>query len=427
MDNTLFAKQVGYKVRNLLLERKAIVRPEARKFTLWARSDRLVVILNADAISVEKINRDFAHILTSRLQGRMTIITNHRGVCLQVGYGIPIAPRVLKTLPLDLTAQPTPYHIPVGETSSGALWIDLLEADSIFLAGIRGTGKSNMVHGFIQALLNGGKVEIHAWDGKNHAEFLRYQDRDNFIMYPQAGLGDGLRALHKEAMQRLSLFAPLGVTNLIAYNADSKNDFIKPIAFILDEVAEVKEKEYVNQLVKLFRASGIYPIFATNEPKKSEVLAKSNLSTRICLHVGSAYDSVTAYGHTGAQLIPNVPGRGLIQQSGRDVEFQAYLAPLDMPTPEAVAWHIEHIKSMAAEITQPTRKMDTTREKAEAIRDQWKKSMSKSTVARLLGLPQYGGSYVSRVDAVIEYLSTISTPTIEEVPVLPVLDMVSAR
>jgi len=426
MDNKLFAQSVGNKVVTLLMERRVILHPELRKFSVWMRDDRLIVILNPDAISVEKINSEFVHALSTRLRGRPVVPTNHRGSFLQVGYGIPIAARPLVSLPLDLKAQPSPYHIPVGETSSGPLWIDLQEADSIFLAGIRGTGKSNMVHGFIQALLNGGKVEIHAWDGKNHAEFLRYQDRENFVMYPQAGLGNGLRALHKEAMQRLSLFAPLGVTNLIAYNADPKNEFIKPIAFILDEVAEVKEKEYVNQLVKLFRASGIYPIFATNEPKKSEVLAKSNLSTRICLHVGSAYDSVTAYGRTGAQLIPNVPGRGLIQQLGRDVEFQAYLAPLDMPTPEAVAWHIEHIKTMAAEITQPSRKLDTTAEMAEAIRDQWKKSMSKSTVARLLGLPQYGGSYVSRVDAVIEYLSTTLPSTIEEVPVLPVLDMVSA-
>jgi len=426
MDNNLFAQTVGNKVVTLLMEKRVVLHPEKRKFTVWPREDRLVVILNADSIAVEKINKDFVHTLTSRLQGRMAIITNHRGVCLQVGYGIPIAQRELKSLPLDLTAQPSPYHIPVGETANGALWIDLLEADSIFLAGIRGTGKSNMMHGFIKSLLHGGKVDIYAWDGKFHAEFLQYHGRKNFTLYPHTGLSDGLKLLHREAQRRLGLFAPLKVTNLVDYNANPENEFIKPIAFILDEVDKVDDKDYVKQLVELFRAAGIYPIFATNNALKTGVLAKSNLSTRICLHVGSAYDSVTAYGRTGAHLIPNIPGRGLIQINAKDVEFQAYHVPLDTPSEAAVAWHIEQMQSIELAITQPTAQVDTIKEVAESIRDRWKHGMSKTATARLLGFPQYGGSYVARVDAVIGYLSTIPASTTPETPVLPVLEPITA-
>lgn len=424
MDKNIFAQSVGNKVVTLLMEKRVVLHP-VRKFSVWMRDDRLIVILNPDAIEVGKINNEFAHILSTRLRGCPVFPTNHRGSFLQVGYMPQLAARPLVSLPLDLTAQPSPYHIPVGETASGALWIDLLEADSIFVTGMRGMGKSIMLHGFIQALLNCGKVKICAWDGKHHAEFLRYQDKENFTLYPQTGLLDGLKSLHKEAARRLSLFAKIGVSNLRDYNADKNNEYIPPIALILDEVDKVDDKDYVNLLVKLFRASGVYPIFATNDALKSGVIAKGNLVTRICLPVSSASDSVMAYGHTGAQLLPKTPGRGLIQNGGRNVEFQAYLPAMEKPTAEAFAWHVENIKDITMEITQPTTRADSIKDMAESIRDRWTPDMNKSETSRLFGKEFAGASWTAKVNLIIQYLNSTSS-TGEEEAVLQNLEAILA-
>lgn len=334
-----FAMEVANSVLALLDERRARLYTDRKAFYVWPRDGRVMVIFDPNAIDTRKVNDEFAHSLSTRSQGRLVVRTNTRGIFLQVKYEKPLAPVELVAQPLDLSRQPSPFHIPVGFAASGDIWLSLLEGDSFFVVGMRGKGKSAELHGFIQALLNGGQTLIHAWDGKNNAEYLRYFDHENFTLMPMNGLQSGLEAIQSECDRRMLVLARSGHPNIISYNAQAKpEDAIKPIALIVDEVAEVEDQTLLLKQVKVNRAAGVFPIFATNEPSKSAVIAKSNLGTRISFYVPSASDSITGFGRPGANRLPTTRGRGLIMLDGRATDFQSYIVTYGQPTEAGLAW-----------------------------------------------------------------------------------------
>jgi len=334
-----FPRAVAVRVLTLLDERKARLYADRKAFYVWQREGRLMVIFDPSVVDGGKINEDFAHRLSTRMQGRLVVRTNSRGLFLQVGYDIPPAPVELTSQPLELTAQPSPFHLPIGSSANGDIWLSLLEGDSFFVNGLRGMGKSAEVHGFIQALLHGGQTLIHAWDGKDNAEYLRYVGRDNFTLMPMNGLQNGLQAIQDECTMRMRKLAMSGHPNIISFNKQaSAEEFMKPIALVIDEVAEVEDQALLLKQVKVNRAAGVYPIFATNDPTKAAVVAKSNLSTRISFFVVSSSDSVTGFGRPGANKLPKVQGRGLIVFNARVTEFQSFIVNYDKPSEAGLAW-----------------------------------------------------------------------------------------
>lgn len=416
MDNQ-FLTNLGYRTLALLNERNAIVSDEGKIFYVWEREDRAILVFDTDRINPSRINDDFIHVLSTRFSGRPIVKTNTRGLFLQIAYEIPPIVEFEKK-PLDLSAQPSPYHLPIGSTPDGDIWLSLLEGDSFFVSGLRGMGKSAELHGFIQAMLHGGKTLVHAWDGKNNAEYLRYYGTKNFTLIPMDGLSAGLKTIQDEVDRRMIVLAKSGYPNIIAFNTarEKEGDFLPPIALVIDEVAEVDDQQALMQQVKVNRAAGIFPIFASNDTLKSAVIAKSNLATRISFYVVSASDSVTGFGRPGANKLPKVQGRGLIVYNARVTEFQSFTIPYNPPTQEGLQW----LSSLAE--TQPTfiePQIPEEQRLAETILPQWTPGMTKTKVASLLGFPQYGGSYKGRTDRVIEYLnSTTTTPKQAETPVL---------
>ena len=420
-----FSRVVANRVLDLLDERKARLYDDRKSFYVWPRDGRLMIIFDPTVVDGGKVNEEFAHRLSTRMQGRRVVRTNSRGLFLQVGYSIPPMPLALTAQALDLSRQPSPFHMPIGNTEKGELWRSLLDAVSVFVVGVSGMGKSALVHGCIQALLHGNQTLVYAWDGKNNAEYLRYVGRKNFTLFPMNGLQEGLKALELETQERWRVLARSGAPNIVEYNKIAEIPMM-PLALVIDEVAEVDNQAALMRHVKVNRAAGLFPIFATNDPMKSSVIAKSNLQTRISFSVVSAMDSVTGLGRSGAQKLPKVQGRGLIEDGGRLVEFQSFVIPYPNPTEAGFAW-LESVMQEPTEaggealIIEPTAPTNEVVRLAESIRDQWNNSLSGSAVARLLGLSQYGGSYKTRVDKVIEYLtSTLYSTTSGQVekPVL---------
>jgi hypothetical protein len=324
----------------------------------------------------------------------------------------------LTSVPLDLSRQPTPFHLPIGSASGGDVWISLLEGDSFFVVGLRGMGKSAELHGFIQALLQGGQTTVYAWDGKDNAEYLRYVGRDGFNLMPMNGLQEGLQAIQNECQTRMRKLAMSGHPNIISYNRQaSEKDFMKPIALVIDEVAEVERQDLLLKQVKVNRAAGVYPIFATNDPTKAAVVAKSNLSTRISFFVVSSSDSVTGFGRPGANKLPKVQGRGLVIFNAKVTEFQSFTINYPQPTEAGMKWLTEHLPvENDAPMIKPIQAVDEIAVMAEKIRGEWSPILSGSAVARLMGLSQYGGSYKAKVDKVVEYLTSTLYSTTQNRP-----------
>jgi len=352
--NTLY--RIASSTLTLLEQRRARLNPERTSFYVWARDDRAVVIFDTSVINMGKIDHGFAHDLSTALQGRKVVRTNSRGLFLQVGYDIPPMLDDLTSKPLDLNLQPSPFHMPIGSSAKSDVWISLIEGDSFFVVGMRGMGKSAEVHGFIQALLHGGQTLVYAWDGKDNAEYLRYVGRENFTLIPMNGLQNGLQAVQEETQKRMRALAMSGHPNIISFNKQaSEQDVMKPIALVIDEVAEVDDQALLLKQVKVNRAAGVYPIFATNDPSKSAVVAKSNLATRISFYVPSSSDSVTGFGRPGANKLPNKQGRGLVIIKGRVTEFQSFEIDYPKPTEAAQQWLMEQLEAtVEAPVIEPT-------------------------------------------------------------------------
>ena len=403
---------VAYKTLNLLIERNAILYQGRKAFWVWSLPDRILVLFDTEMVDLSKLNADFAHKLSTRLNGRLVVRTNSRGLFLQVDPEIPPAPLELTERALKLSDQPSPYHMPIGMTGRGDLWLSLLDADSLFVTGMRGMGKTGELHGIIQALLYGGQTKVFAWDGKENAEYLRYVGHPNFTLFPMNGLQNGLQMIQQEATERMRKLATSGYANIATFNAQADHpDVMMPMALIIDEVAEVDDQSLLLKQVKVNRAAGLHPIFATNDPSKAAVVAKSNLATRISFKVISPADSSMGLGQTGANHLPNVRGRGLIVHNARLVEFQSFTVEYPKPSKAGLQWLAEQVEMQVVGRESVERGATEIAQLAESIRGQWTPGMSKSAVSRLFGKSLTGTVWCDKVTAVVEYLSSTSTST----------------
>jgi hypothetical protein len=408
-----FSLRVANKVLDLLDERKARLYDDRKTFYVWPRDDRLMIIFDAGAVDGGKVNDDFAHRLSTRLQGRRVVRTNSRGLFLQIGFDIPPAAVELTSAALDLSRQPSEYHMPIGSTSNGELWVSLLEGDSFLVAGSRGMGKTGFIHGCIQALLHGGKVEVYGFDGKRGVEFSRYIGHPMFRMVHS--LGETLTALKAIAKNRRTKLLISGQPNIVLYNERNPMDAMLPIAIFVDEAALTndEEKAALVQIVERERDTGFYPVLATNRPEAAALLVKTNLVTRICFPVPSWNASNMVLGMNGAESLPKMQGRGLIVFKARVSEFQCFLVKYPEPTEETVKLMLERDQVGAEGVPPyivPTAENSTNEiiRLAESIRDQWSSTLSKRETAKLLG-KTYAGWWATKIDQVIEYLGATTT------------------
>jgi len=410
-----FSNVLAYKTLNLLTERKALLYDDGTAFYLWPLADRAVIVFDADEIDLSKVNSGFVHDLSSRLQGRRVVRTNSRGVFLQVGYNVPPALMDLNELPLDLGAQPTPLHIPIGTTPHSALWLDLVGADSILIGGSRGMGKTGMIHGWIQALLNGGQAEVRAWDGKGGSEFGRYADRPRFQLL--SNLEASLRELIEESNRRRLILTRSGYPNAKVYNEQGAEQ-MQPIALVVDEAALVKEsmRPLLKELVERARDTGVHPIFGTNNPQQSQLVVKANLVTRISLAVPTLSASVMVLGFSGAEKLPRQRGRGLIERNARMIEFQAFRVTYPQPSGEA-------LRKVADSVETVGRPSDSLPEEGERIIALHQQGKSATAIVRELFQLSGGRVWERRIAQVKAVISDFTTTTTTSVSLSPDLGL----
>ena len=404
-----FSKVVAYKIWSLLEERRAILYDDRKVFYVWTLADRVLVIFDPAMVDIGKLSQDFAHRLSTRLNGRLVVRTNTRGLFFQVDPQIPQIVD-LTAKPLNLSEQPGPFHMGIGSTAQGDLWISLLDGDSFFVTGIRNGGKSGELHGMIQSLLHGEQTLVYAWDYKENAEYMRYVGRKNFTLLPKNGLQKGLETIQQEATQRMRKMAMSGHPNIISYTADAESkDYMPPIALFIDEVAEVEDQSLLLRQVKVNRAAGVYPIFATNDPSKSAVIAKSNLGTRISFKVVSTPDSMMGLGQPGANHLPNIRGRGMIVHDGRVIEFQSFTVEYPKPTAEGMRWLEE--QAHVQEETLPSKPVVATEAEDARVLTMIADGKSDSAIVREVWNVTGGGRYSRLAEHVKSLRSTSSSST----------------
>lgn len=342
MSRTNTPSEIARAVTGLLASQ--LKDPARAAFFVWARQDRAIVginpenVKNIDAVYSER----FAHHLATTLGGVRVERTNSRGIYYQVSY-TPRPPARLETLPLDLTRQPGGLYVPIGVTRRGPLWLSIMDIGSALIGGTRRTGKTRLIHAWVQALIAGGECELVLYDGKNGLEFSRYAN-EHGVTYT-ADLQSELERLVKLAGERKLQFEPVKATNLSEYNDRVPADIrLRPIVVFVDEAATlpVDTVELLRQMIAVDGAHGIIPVLATQRTGVDEVPAaiKTNLATRICFPVPAVQDSMVVLGRAGAERLPKTSGRLLFVWEGRLVEAQTFRT--DLPgTPQITGREID--------------------------------------------------------------------------------------
>jgi hypothetical protein len=314
-----------------LLENQNLLIPERVAFYVWLRGKRAILIFDPLALRKPEavVQALFVHRISTALGGRRVVATNSRGIFLQVAYrNFPVIK--LGTQALDLSQQPSPLHVPIGQSKRGPLWLSIVEMDSVLIGGTRRMGKTNLLHTWILALLYGKSARLVLWDGKDGVEFGRYAGKDGVLVVND--LATGIQHLIKEMSRRKLLFQTEKVNSLATYNAKTKTK-LPPLVLIVDEAALVPDElqSALSHLIAVGGAYGIHPVIATQRPDVQSVqgMLKANLSTRIALPVPSRHDSQVILGRSGAEKLPKKKGRLLLIWEARLIEVQAYLAPLD--------------------------------------------------------------------------------------------------
>ncbi len=313
------------------LENQNLLIPERVAFYVWLRGKRAVLIFDPLALRKPEavVQALFVHRVSTALGGRRVIATNSRGIFLQVAYRtLPIIK--LGTRTLDLSQQPSPLHVPIGQTKRGPLWLSIVDMDSVLIGGTRRMGKTNLIHTWILALLHGKAARLVLWDGKEGVEFGRYANKNGVLVVND--LARGIQHLVEEMSHRKLLFQKAKVNSLAAYNA-KREAKLPPLVLIVDEAALIPDElqSALSHLIAVGGAYGIHPVIATQRPdaEATKGTLKANLSTRIALPVPSHHDSQVILGRSGAEKLPKEKGRLLLVWNARLIEVQAYLAPLD--------------------------------------------------------------------------------------------------
>lgn len=309
-----------------------LVDPEGKAFWIYADPARAIVSINPHNVkSVDRVLSDqFAHHLSTALGGPRIERANTRGIFYQVGY-TPVPPPLLASKPLDLSAQPNPLAIPIGETRNGPMWLSLTDLGSVLIGGSRRMGKSRFLHGWIQALLHGGETDLWLYDGKAGMEFDRYANQPNVRAVED--LAPALQELYKIANQRTEQLRAVSATSMVEYNERVPvAQRLRPICLIIDEAALVEPDAQATlaRFVAWSGAHGIYPVLATQRTGADQIPPglKTNLAIRIAFPVPAQADSRVILDRTGAEQLPKIPGRLLMVWGARKVEAQAYQVEL---------------------------------------------------------------------------------------------------
>jgi len=215
-------------------------------------------------------------------------------------------------------------------TTRGPLWLSLVEMDAVLIGGARRMGKTNFLHGWIAALLQGGEARLMLYDGKGGVEFARYRGAPRCQVIEDS-LGDALGELFAEMNTRFDALKAANAANLAEYNAGrGAGERIERIALIVDELAYALQEPGVEEvLVDLTGrggAVGIHPILATQRPSSDVVTPrlKGNLVTRIAFAVPDRASSMVVLDRAGAESIAKTPGRLLLMHGARLIEAQAF-------------------------------------------------------------------------------------------------------
>lgn len=219
--------------------------------------------------------------------------------------------------------------IPIGYSKRGLEVIDLASLPHMLIGGTTGGGKSNAIHVIVNSLLNLPEPPMIILIDLKMSEYNYLENRVMLITELETAC-QALERLVQEMRKRQLLLKQFKFVNIGRYNARCATK-LQYIVLIIDELAEMKDKDAqadLETLLRLSRAVGICNIAATQRPSskifssKSFGDAKANFTGRLCYQVLSNIDSRIILDSGEGASLPSIPGRAIWRNGRELIEIQ---------------------------------------------------------------------------------------------------------
>lgn len=269
---------------------------------------------------------------------------------------------------LGLLPDDRPFALPVGLAPNRKfIYADPThESDDphILIGGTTGGGKSNLMNGFICALLSRNRPENvrFVMIDLKIVELYPYRKLEHYLWHPvinRAEIGDNnkildvFQKLKDELLNRFDTLSSKECRSINEWNKRFPENKMYRIFVFIDELALVmqscgtKGDSLLAQLAALGRACGVHILAFTQRPSTDVVtgLIKANFSGRIAFNCSDDHSSRTILGNSMAHGL-EVRGRAIYSTQGTYTSLQT---PLIYPE------QIERIRNKALEYTPPPR------------------------------------------------------------------------
>lgn len=231
------------------------------------------------------------------------------------------------------------YSIPIllGATDADVpLIIDLQTAPHVIVAGITGSGKTQVLHAFIKStqihsktqgirlvLIDPKQVDFTAYEG---SPSLRYS-----IVRSLEGAKEVLTDINSDLDTRLATLAKSGCRDIIEYRASGKE--MPFIVVVIDELAElVRDPEFAALICSIAarsRAGGVHFVVGTQHPVREVItgLLKAQFPTRVMTKTATATHSRVGIDQNGAEKLLGQGDALLLKDNGDLVRFKGAYSP----------------------------------------------------------------------------------------------------
>jgi hypothetical protein len=379
--------------------------------------------LNLGGSMNKYVHTSTLHRLSTALDGLPVLLSNHSG--LRYAVLLSEKPRLPQAVAYPEEANELDMF-PLGAGLAGNIHVHAKQIVNMIVVGAQDSGKSMVLRALAHTARMHGS-ELYLADPVQHTFNPDLWNKSAYVLHSTAIFLKVLERLNAEIEKRSELFRVAGrvpAEDLDAYNSLT-GESLPRVWLIADEantfLASKAVQERLADPARIGRKFGIHIVLAGHDWHEYTVNRglTSYFETRLCLR--------TSNDTTGRIVLDDVmrgkrtmnfrqPGRAILRLRGQYHDLQLYNVSPD----REAEWFMqaEQQKVVVDLAEAPTEPMPTAEDEiaklAESIRGQWAVGLSRTKTAKLLGFSQYGGSFKTKTDLVVDYLTATTTTAQEE-------------
>lgn len=251
------------------------------------------------------------------------------------------------------------WKVPVGVNRDEVIYHDFDKTKHLIIAGVPGSGKSVVMKVIITSLIlsQSDNVSFSLIDLKGGPAFARYKDAKQ-VRNLGVNTSEALEILKEVQADMERVYQYVLVPN--GYEDISEAGIKERHFVVIDEAADLADdKEAVQiltDIVRKGRGSGHYVIYATQYPTTQTVASqiKRNIPARLTYVLDSTIASNAVLDTSGAENLPEIPGRGIYKMVKQQVIQTPFIANKEIE--ELIQPHIVKKEVAKVEARRETRK-----------------------------------------------------------------------